>query len=216
MSTPSTPGAKPEKTMSSRLLTMKFMQRAAAEKSTPQSSGETSTTPISKRQRLSTGSVQSPSTPQSDMDAVAAALAAEEEKRKEALARQAAESGDTEWVLDYGFDAPAPRPFVVADSSLDADDDEMVYGGRQAYGNYKRKKKSAQAGGDEDESDEDDDSEADPNDMDAMIKKAKKKAQKKEKNKPQPVKLSALTSISGGRHGGGGGGDKKQKKRKHK
>ncbi|OJK04871.1 hypothetical protein ASPACDRAFT_38429 [Aspergillus aculeatus ATCC 16872] len=216
MSTPSTPGAKPEKTMSSRLLTMKFMQRAAAEKSTPQSSGETSTTPISKRQRLSTGSVQSPSTPQSDMDAVAAALAAEEEKRKEALARQAAESGDTEWVLDYGFDAPAPQPFIVADSSLDADDDDMVYGGRQAYGNYKRKKKSA-AGGDEEESDEDDDSEADPNDMDAMIKKAKKKAQKKEKNKPQPVKLSALTSISGGRHGGGGGGgDKKQKKRKHK
>ncbi|PYI28068.1 hypothetical protein BP00DRAFT_352040 [Aspergillus indologenus CBS 114.80] len=214
MSTPSTPGAKPEKTMSSRLLTMKFMQRAAAEKSTPQSSGETSTTPISKRQRLSTGSVQSPSTPQSDMDAVAAALAAEEEKRKEALARQAAESGDTEWVLDYGFDAPAPQPFVVADSSLDADDDEMVYGGRQAYGNYKRKKKSAV---NEEESDEDDDSEADPNDMDAMIKKAKKKAQKKEKNKPQPVKLSALTSISGGRHGGGGGGgDKKQKKRKHK
>ncbi|PYH48505.1 uncharacterized protein BP01DRAFT_362986 [Aspergillus saccharolyticus JOP 1030-1] len=212
MSSSSTPGVKPEKTMSSRLLTMKFMQRAAAEKATPQSSGETSTTPT-KRQRLSTGSVQSPSTPQSDMDAVAAALAAEEEKRKEALARQAAESGDTEWVLDYGFDAPAPQPYVVADSSLDADDD-MVYGGRQAYGNYKRKKKSA--AGEQEDSDEDEDSEADPNDMEAMIKKEKKKALK-EKNKPQPVKLSALTSISGGRHGGGGGGgDKKQKKRKHK
>ncbi|RAL11164.1 uncharacterized protein BO97DRAFT_425791 [Aspergillus homomorphus CBS 101889] len=213
MSTPSTPGNKPEKTMSSRLLTMKFMQRAAAEKPTPQSSGETSTTPVSKRQRLSTGSVQSPSTPQSDMDAVAAALAAEEEKRKEALARQAAESGDTEWVLDYGYETPATQPFVVADSSLDADDDDMVYGGRQSYGNYRRKKKSA-SGGTEEESDEDDDSDADPNDMDAMIKKAKKKAAKKEKNKPQPVKLSSLTSISGGRHGNIGG-EKKQKKRKH-
>lgn len=49
--------------------------------------------------------------------------------------------------------------------------------------------------------------ESDDDDVDAMIKK--------ESNKPHRVKLSQLTSISGGRHATMGD-DKKQKKRKHK
>ncbi|GLB04002.1 hypothetical protein AtubIFM57258_009718 [Aspergillus tubingensis] len=203
-----TSGSKPEKTMSSRLLTMKFMQRAAAtnaarETSQPASTDESKASTPPKRQRLSTGPAESPiGTPKSDLEAISAALAEEEEKRKEALARQAQDSGDTEWVLDYGVADPvaqyAPPPFIVADGSLDADDDDMAVGGRQAYGNFKRKKKTA-TGETEAESDDDD--------VDAMIKK--------ESNKPHRVKLSQLTSISGGRHSTMGD-DKKQKKRKHK
>ncbi|OJJ75734.1 hypothetical protein ASPBRDRAFT_191940 [Aspergillus brasiliensis CBS 101740] len=199
-------GSKPEKTMSSRLLTMKFMQRAAAtnaarETSQPASTDDSKVSTPPKRQRLSTGPESPVSTPKSDLEAITAALAEEEEKRKEALARQAQDSGDTEWVLDYGTEPVAqyaPPPFIVADGSLDADDDDIAVGGRQAYGNFKRKKKTA--AGTEAESEDDDD-------VDAMIKK--------ESNKPHRVKLSQLTSISGGRHATMGD-DKKQKKRKHK
>ncbi|OOF89928.1 hypothetical protein ASPCADRAFT_212379 [Aspergillus carbonarius ITEM 5010] len=188
-------GSKPDKSMSSRLLTMKFMQRAAAtnaarEASQPTSTDESKLSTPPKRQRLSTGPADSP-TPRSDLDAISAALAEEEEKRKEALARQAQDSGDTEWVLDYAPVAQyAPPPFVVADGSLDADDDEIA-GGRQAYGNFKRKKKTVSG------------EEAEEND-DGSIKKEKPR-----------VKVSQLTSISGGRHGTVGD-DKKRKKRKHK
>ncbi|EHA23372.1 hypothetical protein ASPNIDRAFT_174773, partial [Aspergillus niger ATCC 1015] len=158
------------------------MQRAAAtnaarETSQPASTDDSKVSTPPKRQRLSTGPAESPvGTPKSDLEAISAALAEEEEKRKEALARQAQDSGDTEWVLDYGVAEPvaqyAPPPFIVADGSLDADDDDIAVGGRQAYGNFKRKKKTA----------------------------------------PHRVKLSQLTSISGGRHATMGD-DKKQKKR---
>ncbi|RAL02982.1 uncharacterized protein BO80DRAFT_443232 [Aspergillus ibericus CBS 121593] len=191
-------GSKPDKTMSSRLLTMKFMQRAAAtnaarEASQPTSTDDSKVSTPPKRQRLSIGPTDSPSTPQSDLDAISAALAEEEEKRREALARQAQDSGDTEWVLDYSAPVAqyAPPPFVVADGSLDADDDD-IGGGRQAYGNFKRKKRTVT--GETDDEAEDDGS----------IKK---------ENKPR-VKVSQLTSISGGRHGTVG--DDKKKKRKHK
>lgn len=141
--------------MSSRLLTMKvsslhliftcdeillskqFMQRAAASAAINESSQPPSDTPSPKRSR--TDQDQAP-TPQSDLDAISAALAEEENRRREAVSKQAAESGETEWVLD--FDAPqhAPAPRVVTADSLDADDSNMVYGGRQKYGNFKRKK----------------------------------------------------------------------------
>lgn len=79
------------------------------------------------------------------MEAISAALAEEEERRRDAISRQAAEAGETEWVLDFGgTDAVtqyAPQPLVVADTSLDADDADMDYGGRQVYGNYKKKNK---------------------------------------------------------------------------
>jgi hypothetical protein len=71
-------------------------------------------------------------------------LAEEEEKRRDAIARQAAEAGETEWFLDFdGADSTqyAQPPVVLADYSLDADDDDIGYGGRQVYGNYKKKNK---------------------------------------------------------------------------
>ncbi|KAJ5912652.1 hypothetical protein N7504_001535 [Penicillium tannophilum] len=134
---------KPEKSnMSSRLLTMKFMQRAAATAASKEvqspASDDNPHTP--KRQRKSMEH-QSPSTPQADLDAIAAAIAAEEQKRQEVIARQAAEAGETHWVLDVpAANSPPPQPqsYVMATESLDVEDD-LSFGGRRGFGNFKRK-----------------------------------------------------------------------------
>lgn len=128
-----------------------FMQRAAASKESAQSQSrpsESPQTPSPKRQRLSSDS-QSPNSvaqspkQSSELEAISAAIAAEEGKRKEAISRQAAEAGESEWVLDYpgaadGNAQATSRPVVVDAGSLD--DEDESYGGRQAYGNFKRKK----------------------------------------------------------------------------
>ncbi|KAE8356692.1 hypothetical protein BDV28DRAFT_145016 [Aspergillus coremiiformis] len=215
-------GSKPDKTMSSRLLTMKFMQRAAAtaaaQESSQTPSAEGSNTPTPKRQRVAPGeqSQSPPATHWKDLEAISAALAAEEGKRREAITRQAAESGETEWVLDFGAENSvnpyAPPPFIVADNSLDADDyDNLAYGGRQSYGNFRRKKKTETRNAGDDEPGPDDDEDEDGDDVDSMINKAKAKASKQ----PPKFKLSQLTSISGGRQAFVGG-HKSQNKRKHK
>ncbi|KAK3939919.1 hypothetical protein QBC46DRAFT_386610 [Diplogelasinospora grovesii] len=106
MSKQSTP-----KTMSSRLMTMKFMQRGAAA-STPDA--ESPTTPkiedegSAKRRKVShTPATSKPSTPIYDQKAVKAALEEEEKKRQAAVAKRAAELGDSHWVLDATFPTPA-------------------------------------------------------------------------------------------------------------
>ena len=88
------------KTMSSRLLTMKFMQRGTT---SPKSTPSTPPEPPSKRQRMSNGSYASTpaSTPKSDAQAIEEALAAEEQKRTEALEREAADRGETKWYLSF-------------------------------------------------------------------------------------------------------------------
>lgn len=116
------------------------MRRAAASKEAAAkespSSSESSKPRDTKRARLSTDAENARA---SDMDAIAAALAAEEEKRQKAVARAAEEAGETHWVLDVPA-APKykPQPIVLAADSLDADDDSFS-GGRQAFGNFKRK-----------------------------------------------------------------------------
>lgn len=93
-----------------------------------------------KRPRHSTEAESESPRSAAELEAISAAVAAEEGKRKEAIARQAAEAGETEWVLDYSaFDQCASQPNVVAAGSLDADDD-VISGGRRSYGNFKRKK----------------------------------------------------------------------------
>ncbi|KAI2472008.1 hypothetical protein F4781DRAFT_428777 [Annulohypoxylon bovei var. microspora] len=93
----------PPKSMSSRLLTMKFMQRAAA---SPTSSTPTTPKPdeqASKRRKVihnPSRSDNSKSIAQIDQAAVQAAIAEEERKRQEALVQHAAELGDARWVLD--------------------------------------------------------------------------------------------------------------------
>jgi hypothetical protein len=110
------------KGMSSRLLTMKFMQRAAA--STPSSPASNAGTPkneesSSKRRKIS----HVPSASEEvdslvDRQAVQAAIDEGERKREEALAKHAAELGDARWVLDVQADksssgASAQRPLQV-------------------------------------------------------------------------------------------------------
>jgi hypothetical protein len=116
------------------------MQRAAASAATkePQSPDAEDGKRTPKRVRLST-EPNSPSTPQSDLEAIAAALAAEEDKRREAVARQAAEAGESEWVLDVPATNYTPQPIVLTADSLDAEGD-VPQGGRRAYGNFMRKK----------------------------------------------------------------------------
>lgn len=114
------------------------MRRAAASKEA-QSLSEDSSPHSTKRARLST-EAESPRT--SDMDAISAALAAEEEKRQQAISRAAEEAGETHWVLDVPETTPyRPQPLVLAADSLDADDEDYS-GGRQAFGNFKRKEKN--------------------------------------------------------------------------
>ncbi|KAI8635072.1 hypothetical protein F5Y19DRAFT_411480 [Xylariaceae sp. FL1651] len=97
MASPNTP-----KTMSSRLLTMKFMQRAAAA-SSPSS---TATTPASNDQSNKRRKVSHSPTSQQNVDtlvneaAIRAAIAEEEKKVESALLKRAEELGDARWVLD--------------------------------------------------------------------------------------------------------------------
>ena len=76
------------------------MQRSAAKPTNTPITPSTPAGPPSKRQRLSTGS-SFPATTSSDYEAVRAALAAEELKRAQAIERQAAEAGETRWVLSF-------------------------------------------------------------------------------------------------------------------
>lgn len=87
--------------MSSRLLTMKFMQRAAA--STPSPSSPTPDEPSPKRLKKNSDWVVPELNGNSlaNQQAVQAALDAEEAKRQAALDKQAAEAGDTRWVLSF-------------------------------------------------------------------------------------------------------------------
>jgi hypothetical protein len=138
-----TPKSTP-KTMSSRLMTMKFMQRGAA--ASAASSPVTPRTAESeggsaKRRKVShgtptaeTGKNRGESTPLYDQKAIREALEEEERKRQVAIAKRAAELGDSHWVLAGNLPKPqdAPRPslkivqvgFAQIDSPGIADDSD--------------------------------------------------------------------------------------------
>ncbi|PGH09776.1 hypothetical protein GX51_00460 [Blastomyces parvus] len=156
---------KSPKTMSSRLLTMKFMQRAAAASvsSTPTTQSPSTptpsqlqqqpydtlnaSTPSPKRQKTSSHSASAPSTParsNADLEAISAAIRAEEEKRAAAIARQAAEAGEEEWVIEYPpgtFPEPPSQTVMDGGAAYGFGDggDEEVMGGRLSFGGFKRK-----------------------------------------------------------------------------
>lgn len=105
------------------------MQRAA--NASPQSTPSTPDGPPSKRQRLSYGSNASPATPSSDQRAIQAALAEEEMKRSVAVERQAAEAGESRWMLSVQQPKIAPpafhtvqASFAEIDSTVSDDDQE--------------------------------------------------------------------------------------------
>ncbi|KAI9767000.1 MAG: hypothetical protein M1840_005959 [Geoglossum simile] len=102
--------AKPPKTMSSRLLTMKFMQRAAASASLV-----TPNEPSLKRQKLS--SPASPAAPSPDWQATPAS--------QKFLNRQAAEAGETHWVLSFQENRETSKrkaPLVIGTGFAGLDD----------------------------------------------------------------------------------------------
>lgn len=129
------------------------MQRAAAAQA-QQPSTSTSVadpvTPSPKRPRLSPSNSPSESIASADLQAINAAIAAEEEKRAAAVARAAAEAGETQWVIDYSSVSNAtavteqpPRPVAIAADSLDAEDDDTIDGSsaRRCYGSFKSRQK---------------------------------------------------------------------------
>lgn len=113
-------------TASTRLLGMKFMQRAAA-------SGNQSSAPSTpdgrpaKRARLSNGT-GTPSTPGlSDQQRLQAAQAEEELQRSAVMARLAAEAGETHWVLNVKEPRAKDAPMNIIQAGfadLDSVDDE--------------------------------------------------------------------------------------------
>ncbi|KAI1375035.1 hypothetical protein F4677DRAFT_424383 [Hypoxylon crocopeplum] len=126
----------PPKGMSSRLMTMKFMQRAVA---SPLSSPATPTSDeqATKRRKVShklTARNDAESLVQIDQAAVQAAIAEEERKRQEALVQHAAELGDARWELDIpdkvaGSNREIQKPlnvvrvgFAQIDSQIDPSD----------------------------------------------------------------------------------------------
>jgi hypothetical protein len=151
--------AKAPKTMSSKLLTMKFMQRAAA--SSPNSTPSTPDQPSPKRQRIGDSSPANLNIDSlADQRAVQAALAAEEAKRQTALERQAADAGDTRWVLTFKPDVKTSHiqgktsirvvetGFAAIDHALpaqitstsgeDVNSDRPLIVGRRSFGKFNR------------------------------------------------------------------------------
>ncbi|KXH54606.1 hypothetical protein CSAL01_10854 [Colletotrichum salicis] len=96
LSTNMVPETPPGRGISSRLLTMKFMQRAAASDTAPEPAPEE---PSSKRRKFQ-NSPLSGDFHSFDQTAVQAALKQQEAKRLSALEASRAELADTHWVLD--------------------------------------------------------------------------------------------------------------------
>ncbi|QSZ37749.1 hypothetical protein DSL72_008848 [Monilinia vaccinii-corymbosi] len=149
------------KVMSSRLLTMKFMQRAAASSSTNASPSPLEE-PSPKRQKTAHN------TPTKfnvntlvDNRAIQAAIETEEAKKQAALDRAAAEAGDTRWVLSFedrihlntptntlrviqaGFahlDLPTPTKLERGGGGDDGDfvDEKPFMVGRRSFGKFNK------------------------------------------------------------------------------
>ncbi|KAF9875600.1 zinc knuckle [Colletotrichum karsti] len=170
------PETPPSRGISSRLLTMKFMQRAAANGSPAEPSPEE---PSSKRRKFQnsplTGDFHS-----FDQSAVQAALKQQEAKRLQALEASRAEVSDTHWVLDGSWgkeeDSGNVPPNIVyvgfADidgTNEEGDEDSPKQVGRKMIGSYKKKdaKKPGVEATPKDESDSSDSGDSDaPSDED--------------------------------------------------
>lgn len=90
------------RSMSSRLLTMKFMQRAAASPASSPTTPDTDEQASKRRKVTHKPASRENKDPvvQINQAEVQAAIAEEERKRQEALVQHAAELGDARWVLD--------------------------------------------------------------------------------------------------------------------
>ncbi|KAI9650368.1 hypothetical protein NHQ30_000381 [Ciborinia camelliae] len=148
------------KAMSSRLLTMKFMQRAAASSPTNVSPSPLDE-PSPKRQKTAQNTPTKFNVDTlADNRAIRAAIEEEEAKKEAALDRAAAEAGDTRWVLSFegrkhlntptntlrvvqaGFanlDLPSPIRFGRAGDNDDTFEDEKpLMVGRRSFGKFNK------------------------------------------------------------------------------
>ncbi|SPO02732.1 uncharacterized protein DNG_05407 [Cephalotrichum gorgonifer] len=236
-STPTTP--KPS-AVSSRLLSMKFMQRAAATEPPTSSSTESSS---AKRRKLAHHPSPSPSGAHPSDDPfsnenVRAAMVEVESKRAAAVERRAAELEEARWIIDApALSGKGKRPLNVvyvgygdidraggeAEGEVDGEEGEAAEGredkvqsGRRVTGNYRRKEDKANenkgTGSDSDTDDSDDDDESDSDGTPRRPRSAKKEriGQAQDKRKAE-VKLSRLVSISSGGALPGGGSTKSMK-----
>jgi hypothetical protein len=210
------------KTMSSRLMTMKFMQRSAAKNVA--SAPATPNGPASKKVRLSNGGSAA-----ADQQILQSALAEEAKKQQEALDKAAQYTGETKWVLSYTDPLEGKRGdalnvrqagFAELDAEDDSEeDDEPAQPIRKQYGGgvKKQAEKPAfeKADGSDDESDSSDE-ELDSDDPTAeLIRETKREMSSKKresrksmgdetpKRAARPIdedaNLDRLTSLSGGR-----------------
>ncbi|KAI4197640.1 MAG: hypothetical protein LQ350_005795 [Teloschistes chrysophthalmus] len=216
--------------MSSRLLTMKFMQRAAA--STSPTTPQTPEGPPSKRRKTSSNPQSLVPTPTSDAEVYQAAADFEDAKRAAAIERIAAEAGETKWVLStasngaHGEGGERKLRFMSAGySEIDRDSrtSSMGEGGRRSFGRFNKeieKPQVSEDGSDSEDSNGRTNSEHDEPDGGAgatphqppqqpqtqHTAKAGRKARRRARNRgaAKEVKLSKLTSISGGGSGASG------------
>lgn len=144
--------ARPSKPMSSRLMTMKFMQRAAASTSpsTPQSQSHTLDTLPSKRQKVSAATSSIP-TPTSDLQLIQVALTKEEEKKEKAINRLAEEAGETKWVLstvngEKGNGVGGLRVANAGYSEIDQEAWRPAVSGRRSFGKFNQELEKRQDG----------------------------------------------------------------------
>ena len=136
------------------------MQRSAAANasasphSSPKATPDSPQQPQQKRRRIDSQSSPSTPTAQSDLDRINLALAEEEKKRQDALARQAHDAGETKWVMDYARNGSSngtakdggTRKVVVSTtySGLDAVEDGMSGNrapndlGRRSFGRFNK------------------------------------------------------------------------------
>lgn len=155
------------KTMSSRLMTMKFMQRGAAAAAADAPDASSPATPGSddgsaKRRKTShtPSAAGSPATPLFDQQAIRAAVEEEERKKRAAIEKRAAELGDSHWVLEGAASLPprSSRPLLnvvevgfaqidyASTSGRDDDDDPFDLGGvpsRPQFQRFNMKKSKA-------------------------------------------------------------------------
>ncbi|KAF9691464.1 hypothetical protein EKO04_010896 [Ascochyta lentis] len=214
------------KSMSNRLMTMKFMQRSAAKNVA--SSPTTPNGPASKKVRLSHGGSAA-----ADQQILQSALAEEAKKQQEAMDKAAQHTGETKWVLSYkdpleGKRGDSLHVRQAGFAELDAEDsgeedEEPAQPIRKQYGGgVKKAEKPAfeKAEGSEGETEASSEDDYDSDDPTAeLIRETKREmsTKKRESRKSlgdaspraaarpinEDANLDRLTSLSGGRKPGG-------------
>ncbi|KAI9781098.1 MAG: hypothetical protein M1816_002569 [Peltula sp. TS41687] len=218
MATSQPTAAKPVKLPSSRLLNMKFMQRAAAVAN--DTAGSSIYLPSPKRRKVGATAQSGSATDQ----LLKAAVASEELKRTEAIERQAERAGETRWFLSFQDESQgametgsshSSRCFQVIQTGF-ASIDEISSGsgqkdgklvqskqargvGRMNFGNFSHASKedtSTSTSGDDDASSDLDVSSHRALDADSLIEGARDKAARRSKRQEKAERKAAKAAAA--------------------